>query len=53
MNFALANIDAAKGQLKAINLSFLPTIIPYLGYSTNPALGVHGGYYGTWPGYFH
>lgn len=52
IKIALANIDAAKGQLKAINLSFLPTITPYVGYSTNPSLGVPGGYYGIWPGYF-
>jgi outer membrane protein, multidrug efflux system len=49
---ALANIDSAKGQLKAIQLSFIPTLGTYAGYSTNPSLGIPGGFFGIWPGYF-
>lgn len=49
---ATANIASAQGQLKAIQLSFIPSISTYAGYSTNPALGIPGGFYGIWPGYF-
>lgn len=52
VNKAISNIDAAKGQLKAIQLGFIPSMSLYGGYSTNPALGNAGGFYGAWPGYF-
>ena len=49
---AISNIDEAKGQLKSIQFGFIPSISLSGGYSTNPALGNPGGFYGAWPGYF-
>lgn len=52
VNTAINNIGVAKGQLKAIQLGFIPSMSLYSGYSTNPSLGNPGGFYGAWPGYF-
>lgn len=52
VNKAISNIEAANGQLKAIQFGFIPSISLYGGYSSNPALGNPGGFYGAWPGYF-
>lgn len=51
IHIALANLEQAQGELKQVKLSWIPTIKLYGGYSTNPALGVPGGFYGVWPYY--
>lgn len=48
---AMAKLEQAHGELQQIKLSFIPLINIYGGYSTNPALGVPGGFYGIWPYY--
>jgi outer membrane protein, multidrug efflux system len=51
IHIAIANLQQARGSLQQINLSWIPTIKLYAGYSTNPALGSPGGFYGVWPYY--
>lgn len=48
---ALAKLEQAKGELQQVKLSWVPLINLYGGYSTNPALGIPGGFYGAWPYY--
>lgn len=48
---ALANLEQAKGQLKQIQLSWIPFVNLYAGYSSNPAFGAPGNFYGIWPQY--
>lgn len=48
---AYGNLEQAKGQLKAVELSWLPLTSVYAGYSSNPAFGVPLGVYGIWPQY--
>lgn len=48
---AQGNLDAAKGQLKAVELSWIPNISTYAGYSSNPAFGSPLNFYGIWPQY--
>lgn len=48
---ALANLEQAKGQLKQVQLSWIPFVNLYAGYSNNPALGIPGNFYGIWPQY--
>ena len=51
IHIALANVEQARGALNEIKLSWVPFIEVLGGYSTNPALGVPGGFYGVWPYY--
>ncbi len=48
---ALAQLEAARGELLQVKLSWLPTLKLFAGYSTNPALGIPGGFFGAWPYY--
>lgn len=48
---AQGNLEQAKGQLKAVQLSWIPSISGYAGYSSNPALGAPLAFYGIWPQY--
>lgn len=49
---ARARLLTAKEELRAVQLSWIPSLKWYAGYSTNPQFGVPGGLYGAWPGYF-
>lgn len=51
IHIALANLDQARGELQQVQLSWIPLVNLYGGYSTNPALGIPGGFYGIWPYY--
>jgi multidrug efflux system outer membrane protein len=51
IHIALGNLEQAQGELKQVQLSWLPTLKIMGGYSTNPALGIPGGFYGIWPYY--
>ncbi len=51
IHVAIANLQQAQGALQQVKLSWIPVIKPYGGYSTNPALGAPGGFYGIWPYY--
>lgn len=48
---AQGNLEQAKGQLKAVELSWIPNISTFAGYSNNPELGAPLGFYGVWPEY--
>jgi len=48
---ALGHLQEAKGMLKEVKLSWIPTVQLWAGYSTNPALGVPGSFYAAWPTY--
>lgn len=48
---AQGNLEQAKGALKAVKLSWIPSLPFVGGYSTNPALGGPFGFYGIWPQY--
>lgn len=51
IHVAIGNLQQAQGVLQQVKLSWIPTIQTYAGYSTNPALGAPGGFYGIWPYY--
>ena len=51
IQIALSNLDQAQGQLKQIQLSWIPFVNLYAGYSSNPAFGDIGTFYGAFPGY--
>lgn len=51
ISIALSNLEQAQGQLKQIELSWIPFINLYAGYSSNPAFGNIGTFYGAWPQY--
>lgn len=46
-----ARLQQARGQLKTVQLSWIPSLSLLAGYSTNPALGNPMGFYGVWPQY--
>jgi outer membrane protein TolC len=48
---AVQNLNQARGQLRQVELGWIPNIDGYMGYSTNPALGDIGSFYGAWPTY--
>jgi outer membrane protein TolC len=48
---AYGNLEMAQGQLKAVELSWIPVLNLYAGYSTNPALAIPNYFYGAWPAY--
>lgn len=51
IHIALANLKEACGELQHVKLGWIPSLELFAGYSTNPALGVPGGFYGVWPSY--
>ncbi|HRG62293.1 MAG TPA: TolC family protein [Burkholderiales bacterium] len=51
LEVALANLEQAQGQLRQVQLSWIPFINLYAGFSTNPAFGDIGTFYGAWPQY--
>lgn len=51
IQIALGNLQQAQGELRQIKLSWIPLVQLYGGYSTNPALGSPGAFYGVWPSY--
>ncbi|WP_058535674.1 TolC family protein [Legionella saoudiensis] len=51
IHIALGNLQQARGELLQIKLSWIPTVQILAGYSTNPALGAPGAFYGIWPYY--
>ncbi len=51
IHIAIGNLQEAKGVLKEVNLSWIPTVQLWGGYSTNPALGIPGKFYAAWPYY--
>ncbi len=51
LNIALSNLEQAQGQLKQVQLSWIPFVNVYAGYTSNPALGNIGTFYGIWPQY--
>lgn len=51
IHIAIGNLQQARGELQQVKLSWIPTLKLFAGYSTNPALGVPGGFYGAWPYY--
>jgi|GEM_PF-862628 len=48
---AISNLEMAEGQLKQVQLSWIPFVNIYAGYTSNPALGNVGTLYGIWPQY--
>lgn len=48
---AIGKLQQAQGELRQVKLSWIPYVQIFGGYSTNPALGVPGGFYGVWPNY--
>lgn len=51
INIALSNLEQSRGQLKQVQLSWIPFVNLYAGYSSNPVLGDIGTFYGIWPQY--
>lgn len=51
IQIACQRLEQARGQLQEVKLSWLPNMTALAGYSTNPALGIPGGFYGIWPNY--
>ncbi|MCW8442991.1 TolC family protein [Fluoribacter gormanii] len=52
IHIAIGNLQQAQGELRQIKLSWIPFVQIFAGYSTNPALGAPGAFYGVWPYYF-
>lgn len=51
IHIAIGNLQQAQGELQQVKLSWIPTLKFLAGYSTNPAFGVPGGFFGVWPYY--
>jgi outer membrane protein TolC len=51
IHIAIGNLQQAQGELQQVKLSWLPSLKVLGGYSTNPALGAPGGFYGVIPYY--
>ena len=51
LSIALSNLEQAQGQLKQIQLSWIPLVNLYGGFSSNPGFGAPGTFYGAWPQY--
>lgn len=51
INIALSNLEQARGQLTQVQLSWIPFVNLFGGYSSNPAFGDIGNFYGAWPQY--
>ncbi|KTD69109.1 outer membrane efflux protein [Legionella steelei] len=52
IHIAMGNLQQAQGELQQIKLSWIPIVQIFAGYSTNPALGAPGTFFGVWPYYF-
>ncbi len=52
IHIAIGNLQQAQGELLQVKLSWIPFVQIFAGYSTNPALGAPGAFYGVWPYYF-
>lgn len=48
---ALSNLEQAQGQLRQVQLSWIPFVNLYGGFSSNPGFGAPGTFYGIWPQY--
>lgn len=51
IKIAISNLEQAEGILKQAQLSWIPFVNIYAGYSSNPAFGNPGTFYGIWPQY--
>lgn len=51
LEVALANLEQAQGQLRQVQLSWIPVVPILAGYSSNPGFGDIGTFYGIWPQY--
>ena len=51
IHVAIGNLQQAQGSLQEVKLSWIPSLQLLAGYSTNPALGIPGAFYGIWPTY--
>ena len=51
IQIAYANLEQARGQLRQVQLSWIPFINLYAGFTQNPAFGNIGTFYGMWPQY--
>ena len=51
LKIALSNLKQAQGQLRQVELSWIPLVNIYAGYSSNPGFGNIGTFYGIWPQY--
>lgn len=51
LSVALSNLEQAQGQLRQVQLSWLPLVNLYGGFSSNPGFGAPGTFYGIWPQY--
>ncbi|CEG55530.1 TolC family protein [Legionella fallonii] len=51
IHMAIGNLQQAQGELQQVKLSWIPTLKFLAGYSTNPAFGIPGGFFGAWPYY--
>ncbi len=51
IKMAISNVEQSQGLLQAIQLSFIPFVSLYAGYSGNPSFGNPGVFYGIWPEY--
>ena len=51
LSIALSNLEQAQGQLRQVQLSWIPLVNLYGGFSSNPAFGAPGTFYGAWPQY--
>lgn len=49
---ARSNIERAQGELRSVQLSWLPSFDMLAGFSQNPNFGSPGLFYGIYPGYF-
>lgn len=52
LQIARANLDQARGQLRSVQLSWVPFVNIYAGFTQNPVFGNIGTFYGVWPQYF-
>lgn len=51
LEVALSNLEQAQGQLRQVQLSWIPVVPILAGYSSNPGFGDIGTFYGIWPQY--
>lgn len=51
LSIALSNLEQAQGQLRQVQLSWIPLVNLYGGFSSNPGFGAPGTFYGIWPQY--
>lgn len=51
VNIAYANLEQARGQLRQVQLSWIPFVNIYAGFTQNPIFSNAGTFYGIWPQY--